>query len=72
MRALIKPEVVKDLKKDSMIEVIEKLEIPKYKWPFLLYLGRKQMARRLNEVKPFSGIDEVLLKLHKDATGFLL
>ena len=43
--SLVNPEVVKNLKKDSMLEVIEKLEIPKYKWPFLLYRGRKQMAK---------------------------
>src|ERR1700721_4614994 len=33
--------------------------------PFLLYRGRRQMNKRLGEIKPFSGMEQVLSELHK-------
>ncbi|MHB1865111.1 MAG: HAD hydrolase-like protein [Candidatus Saccharimonadales bacterium] len=62
--SLLNPAEVKELRHDSMIQVAEKLEIPKHMWPFLLYRGRRQMARRLKEIKLFDGIEDVLTKLH--------
>src|ERR1700721_4601769 len=64
-QSLIKPEEVKELKHDSLFQVAKKLEIPKYMWPFLLYRGRRQMNKRLGEIKPFSGMEQVLSELHK-------
>ncbi|HEY1645149.1 MAG TPA: HAD hydrolase-like protein [Candidatus Saccharimonadales bacterium] len=64
--SLINASEVKELKKASMIEVAKDLDIPKYMWPFLLFRGRRIMSSRLNEVKPFEGIDEVLEALHKN------
>ncbi len=62
--SLLDSKEVSALKQVTMVEVVERLGIPKLMIPFLLIRGRKQMAKRLNEVKPFSGIDEVLAGLH--------
>ena len=63
-KSLIDAKEVRELKRESMIEVAERLDVPKYMWPFLIYRGRKQMGKRLNEIKLFSGMEEVLESLH--------
>lgn len=65
-KSLIDSKEVNELKHDSMVEVAERLEVPKYMWPFLVFRGRRQMSKRLGEIKPFEGMDEVLRTLHED------
>jgi phosphoglycolate phosphatase-like HAD superfamily hydrolase len=63
--SLINSIEVNKLKRDSIVEVVKKLEIPKYQLPLLIFRGRRQMTKRLSEVKPFTGMDDVLRDLHK-------
>jgi len=44
---------------------VAKLGPAKRRWPILLIRGRRRMAKRINEINPFDGIDEVLSSLHK-------
>jgi phosphoglycolate phosphatase-like HAD superfamily hydrolase len=63
--SLLNPKIIIELKRDSLVKVAKKLKIPKYKWPFLIYKGRKEMGLRLNEIKTFEGINNVLAELHQ-------
>lgn len=64
-QTLLDHDEIKALKKGTMVEVAEKLGIPKYKWPFLIFRGRREMSKRLKEIKPFDGMDDILAELHK-------
>lgn len=44
-------------------EAIESFNIPKWKWPWLLYRGKKLMAKNIHQIKLFDGMDEVLRSL---------
>jgi phosphoglycolate phosphatase len=52
----------------GLLGVAKELGIKKYQWPLLLYRGRKLMTAHLNEVKPFSGIDQLLHRI--DSSGY--
>ncbi len=63
--SLLDPLISEELKHESLIDAMIKHGPAKHRWPILLIRGRRQMAKRLNEIKPFGGIDEVLNSLHK-------
>ena len=63
--SLLDPIIVEELKHESLIDTVAKLGPAKRRWPILLIRGRRQMAKRINEINPFEGIDEVLSSLHK-------
>ena len=63
---LTKHSVLKDknklqkLRELGLIEVVKQLKIPKYRWPVLLFRGRRIMNRRISEVTPVNGIQNCL------------
>jgi phosphoglycolate phosphatase len=58
-------EIVR-LRKMRLLKVAEELGLPRWRWPLLMFLGRRRMSRRLGEVQPFAGIDDVLAALSGD------
>lgn len=63
---LVSPEEVLRFRQLKMLDVAIELEIPKWQWPFLLMRGRRQMDKRLKEILPFEGIDQILETLYTD------
>jgi phosphoglycolate phosphatase len=63
---LVKSEEIADLRKLRILDVIEKLQIPRWRWPFLLFLGRRKMGKRIHEIDVFPGMDKVLAALNQD------
>ncbi len=63
--SLLDPIITEELKHENIVDAAARLGIAKHRWPILLIRGRKQMAKRLDEIKPFEGIGEVLSSLHK-------
>jgi phosphoglycolate phosphatase-like HAD superfamily hydrolase len=50
----------------SFIMAVRALKIPFWKAPLLLSKGRKELARRMNEIEPFYGVDGAIRELKKD------
>lgn len=69
-KSLLSREDLNKLRIKSTFEIVQELNIPKHMWPFLMFRGRRQMAKRLDEIKIFKGIDEVISNLHEN--GFKL
>lgn len=63
--ALLDPIIIEELKHENIVDAAAKLGIAKHRWPVLLIRGRRQMAKRINEIKPFEGMADVLSSLHK-------
>ena len=63
--SLLDPIITEELKHENIVDAAARLGIAKHRWPILLIRGRKQMAKRLDEINPFEGIGEVLSSLHK-------
>jgi len=51
-------------------ELMANLNVPKWKWPWLLYKGKKMMAKNIHQISVFDGIAEVLSSL-KDQKYFM-
>jgi phosphoglycolate phosphatase-like HAD superfamily hydrolase len=49
----------------SFIMAVRALKIPFWKAPLLLSKGRKELARRMNEIDPFYGVDDAIRELKK-------
>lgn len=54
------------LRQMRLLNVAKELGLPRWRWPLLMFLGRRMMSRRLNEVQPFAGIGDVLAALSSD------
>jgi len=54
------------LRQLRLLDVAKELGLSRWRWPLLLLRGRRLMSRRLNEVQPFAGIDDVLAALSGD------
>jgi phosphoglycolate phosphatase len=63
---LVQPEQIERLRKLRLLDVVQEMKIPRWRWPFLLYQGRRKLAKRLHEIQVFPGMDGVLSKLKKD------
>ncbi len=50
----------------GLAQAIKSLNIPKWKWPWLLARGRALMAKQIHQVPVFDGIDDVLKALHSE------
>lgn len=50
----------------SLTQAIKRLDIPKWRWPWLLQRGRSMMANQIHQVPVFPGIEEVLRALSKE------
>ncbi len=51
----------------GLVQAISTLEIPRWKWPWLLQRGRRVMAREIHKVPLFPGMEEVLERLKRDS-----
>ena len=60
---LIDKKEIHTLKDLQLIDVAKELNIPKYKWPYLLFRGRKMMLARIDQIKPFDEINSLLKDL---------
>ena len=70
---LIDNKEISKLRELQITALAQELNIPKYKWPYLLLRGRKLMQTRIDEIKPFQGIDAVLRELsHKNCKVYIL
>ena len=54
------------LRQMRLLNVAKELGLPRWRWPLLILRGRRLMSRRLNEIQPFDGIDDVLAALSND------
>lgn len=63
---------IKLLREHQLIDIAEELKVPKYKWPYLLFKGRRLMGKRIGEIEPFPGIDETIKSLNKSGYNLLL
>ena len=54
------------LRQMRLLDVANELGLPRWHWPLLMIRGRRLMSRRLNEVQPFAGINDVLTALSGD------
>jgi phosphoglycolate phosphatase len=62
------PRELENLRGLGLMAVAKELGIRKHQWPFLMFRGRLLMSKHLSEIKPFSGIEDVLKKF--DAYGY--
>jgi phosphoglycolate phosphatase len=60
---LVDADELQRLRAMRLKDVAEELQIPKWRWPFLVIQGRRKMANRMKEVQPFPGIADVLSTL---------
>ncbi|HEY4964578.1 MAG TPA: HAD-IA family hydrolase [Candidatus Saccharimonadales bacterium] len=56
------PAELENLRGLGLVAVAKELGIRKHQWPFLMFRGRRLMSKHLNEIKPFSGIEDVIKK----------
>ena len=61
-----------DYRQLSMLGMARRLGISWFKLPFLLMRGRQEMARRMQHVKPFPEMVELLRELHKSNYQLLI
>lgn len=50
----------------GLLEAVKGLNIPKWKWPYLLLRGKRLMSAKIHQVPLFPGMDEVLLRLQQE------
>lgn len=62
----VTPSEILALKHTKLIDVAKKEHVPVWKLPFMLVRGRLIMSRRINEIKPFKGIDLTIKQLYDD------
>ncbi|HSX36990.1 MAG TPA: HAD hydrolase-like protein, partial [Patescibacteria group bacterium] len=55
-----------ELRHMPLLQVAERLHVPKWRVPFLMFHGRQLFARRLAQVKPFAGTQAALQELYAD------
>jgi phosphoglycolate phosphatase len=59
-------EKITEFKKTTLRHAVKMVHLSPRQIPFLLIRGRTQMGKRLNEVKPFPGIQSTLETLHRE------
>lgn len=62
----VSDDEINRLRQMRLINVAKELGLPRWRWPLLMFRGRRLMARRLNEIQPFEGIEDVLAALSAD------
>ncbi len=65
-------EQISKFKAMSMRKAVKAAHLPPRQIPRLLIKGRTQMSQRLNELKPFPDIKQVLKKLHDNGHNLLV
>lgn len=63
---LVTPEEIVQLRRMRLTDVAKAEKIPKWQVPFLLFRGRRMMAKRLGEVNIFGGMEETIKQLRED------
>ena len=63
---------IEELRKLSTKEIIRKLGIKKWQLPRILARGKTEVTRRIDRVKLFAGMPEVLTKLSKNQQLYIL
>ena len=58
------------LKKMTMPQIIKKLNIKRWKLPFLVLKGRKQLSKKIEFVKPFNSMEQTISTLHDN--GYIM
>ncbi len=58
-------EEIASLRDLSLSEVMKRLGIPKWKWPLLLFQGRRRLRAHLHDIPLHKGMADVLERLHK-------
>jgi len=51
----------------GLMQLLKKLNIPKWQWPWLLLEGRKMMTKEMHLITIFPGIEELLKELKKQS-----
>ena len=62
-RKPITPEELKDLRDLPMYRILEELRIPPWRVPSLLFLARREIAKRMDEIELIEGVDGVIKDL---------
>lgn len=63
---------IDELRKSTIQEIIKELGIHKWQIPYILYKGRYEVTKRIDEVKIFDDIPELLDQLYPKYTLFVL
>jgi phosphoglycolate phosphatase len=63
---LVKPEEIERLRHMRLLDVAKELRLPRWRWPFLLIMGRSRITKRLKEISAFPGLLQVIQALHDD------
>ncbi len=56
----------------GLAQAIKNLNIPKWKWPWLLARGRRLMAQQIHQVPVFAGVEDVLKALRSEKFQMLI
>ncbi|MEO8104775.1 MAG: HAD-IA family hydrolase [Candidatus Saccharibacteria bacterium] len=62
----ISDQEIARLRQMRLLNVAKELGLSRWRWPLLIIRGRRLMARRIGEVQPFEGIEDVLRTLSND------
>jgi phosphoglycolate phosphatase len=68
----ISEDQIEELRKSTLLEIINILEIKKWQIPNLIINGRKIMKKRITEIKLFDGMKEILEELTIDHDVYIL
>ncbi|MFC1638233.1 HAD-IA family hydrolase, partial [Patescibacteria group bacterium] len=64
---VLNEEDVEDLRCQRPQEFLKKYGVTKFKLPFLLFFARKRLCRRISQIRPVAGVDEMLKKISVDS-----
>lgn len=60
------PTEIDDLRKKTLKEILDYLEVKKWQIPRLIIKAKKAMAIKITDIKPFDGLPQVIKTLHQD------
>ncbi len=62
---LVTPEEIVRLRRLHPLELASELGIPRWRIPFMLVMGRREMGRRIGDVQLFGGMADAIAALHR-------
>ncbi len=69
---LLRKSEINRLRGMALIEVARELKVPYWKMPYLVFRGRKMLAKQMSHVKLIDGMSSVLRALKRDGYGLYI
>jgi phosphoglycolate phosphatase len=63
---------INDLKEHTIIEIAKILEVSKFRWPFLVALGRKEMSKKIDQLKLHDGLESTIKQLSSEKINLIV